>query len=72
MKPLSHIPRTYNHVQAKEQLLGNTTHPSDGKTATHISWVVNQITKKNKTNSVKTNSEFRLLKKGIIGLKVEH
>jgi hypothetical protein len=28
-----------------KQLLGNTTHPSDGK-ATHISWVVNQITEK--------------------------
>jgi hypothetical protein len=54
----------FNHVQElKEQLLGNTTHPSDGKTATHISWVVNQITEKIKTNSVKTNSEFRLLKK---------
>jgi hypothetical protein len=37
---------TFNHVQEiKEQLL-EILHPSDGKTATHISWVVNQITKK--------------------------
>jgi hypothetical protein len=63
----------FNHVQAiKEQLPGNTTHPSDGKTTTHISLVMNQITKKILTNSVKTNSDFRLLTKGIIALKVEH
>jgi hypothetical protein len=43
-------------------LLGNT--PSDGKTATHT-WLWIKL-QKNKTNSVKTNSEFRLLKKGII------
>jgi hypothetical protein len=36
------------YKQLKEQLPGNATHPSDGKTATHISWVVNQITEKNK------------------------
>jgi hypothetical protein len=43
------IPRTqFNHVQELKTIARNTTHPSDGKTATHISWVVNQITEKNK------------------------
>jgi hypothetical protein len=50
---------TFNHVQAiKEQLLGNTTHPSDGKTATHISWVVNQITEKIKLIQLRTTVNF--------------
>ena len=34
------------HVQAmKEQLLENKKHPSNGQTATHTSWVMDQITK---------------------------
>ncbi|WP_339921499.1 Gfo/Idh/MocA family oxidoreductase [uncultured Flavobacterium sp.] len=37
----------FHHVQAiKEQLLGNTPHPSNGKTASHTSWVMDQITAK--------------------------
>jgi hypothetical protein len=35
-----------------------------------LAGLVNQFYKKIKTNS--DNSDFRLLKKGIIGLKVEH
>ena len=33
-----------HHVEAmKEQLLGNGTHPSGGKTALHTSWIMDKI-----------------------------
>lgn len=36
----------YYHAQAiREHLLGNMTHPSTGKSATHTSWVMDRITK---------------------------
>lgn len=36
----------YYHVQAiREHLLGNSTHPSSGKSATHTSWIMDRITK---------------------------
>jgi hypothetical protein len=34
----------FNHVQ-ELKTIAEILHPSDGKTATHISWVVNQIEK---------------------------